>query len=142
MSDPQIAVTLRAKSADLQRQVDALEAQLTATRIALSHVSAVLQLYESEAHTGSFPVHMDLSRLFKRGDLWKLCKVALEAAGEPRTTRELALSVIAAKGWNGEDAPLRRAVAYRIVQSLTMQRNRGKVASPGKRGNVRVWISI
>lgn len=139
MSDPQIVVTLRTKRADLERQLQAIEAQADATRIALSHVSAVIALYEAGDEPQAFPAHMNLSRLFRRGDLWKLAKAALEAAGSPQTTRELATYVIAAKGWNGEDRPLRTAVTYRLVQALTMQAKRGKVASPGKQAGVKVW---
>lgn len=139
MADPQILNTLRTKRADLERQIEALERQLAETRVALSHVSAVIQLYEVDGEPVAFPVHMNLSRLFRRGDLWKLASAALEAAGGPLTTRELATYVIAAKGWNGDDKPLRTAVTYRLVQALTMQWKRGRVASPGKRGNVRIW---
>lgn len=46
---------------------------------------------------------MDLFRLFKRGELWSVCKATPEAAGEPQTTRELALAAITAKGWNADD---------------------------------------
>lgn len=143
MSDPQIVTTLRRKREDLERQLAMLAGQAKATEIALSHVSAVIALYEATGdEPPAFPVHMDLSRLFKRFELWRLCEAALKAAGEPQTTRELARAVIKAKGWNVEDAPLRKAVAYRIVQALTAQAKRGRVGSPGRRGNVRLWSNI
>lgn len=141
MADPQILSTLRAKQADLERQVDGLERQLAETRVALSHVSAVIQLYEVNGEPVAFPVHMDLSRLFRRGELWGLSKAALGATGGPLTTREIAAYVIEAKGWNADDRPLRTAVTYRLVQALTMQERRGRVTSPGKTGGVRVWLA-
>ena len=86
-----------------------------------------------------FPIYVDLHRLFRRGEIWELCSKALQAATGPLTTRELAAHVIAAKGWDRDDGALRKAVAYRIVQALTMQEKRGKVESPGKRKGVRLW---
>ncbi|WP_375457616.1 hypothetical protein [uncultured Enterovirga sp.] len=139
MSDPQILNTLRAKRVNLEKQLALLDVQVKAAQIALSHVSAVIQLYEQGDEPVQFPVHMDLNRLFRRGEMWTLAKAALEAAGRPLTTREIAIALVAAKGWNADDVPLRKALAYRLVQALTMQWQRGKVTSPGKRGGVRIW---
>lgn len=69
MSDPQIVTTLRAKRLDLERQLALLDSQVKAAQVALSHVSAVLQLYEQGDGPVQFPVHMDLSRLFRRGEI-------------------------------------------------------------------------
>lgn len=43
-----------------------------------------------------FPVHADVSRLFRRGELAKLCKEALGEAAEGLDTRELAKDLIRA----------------------------------------------
>jgi hypothetical protein len=54
-------------------------------------------------------------------------------------TRELAVRVLRAKGMDESDNVLRQAVAFRIVQALSIAAKRGTVASDGKRGGVRVW---
>jgi hypothetical protein len=140
MADPHVVSTLRAKREEIERSIAYLESKLTEARVVLSHVNAVLRLYElgPDPHL-PFPAHMDLNRLFRRGELVSLAKQALSASGQPMTTREIALAVVDAKGWDTQDKVLRSAVAYRLVQALTMQAKRGKLASPGKRGNVRVW---
>lgn len=56
--------------------------------------------------------------LHNAGEMFGLCKAAFEEAGKPLTTREIALAVIRAKGWDEADMMLRKAVAYRLIQSL------------------------
>ena len=81
---------------------------------------------------------MDVNRLFKRRELAKLCQEAL--SGGSMDTRELALAVMAAKGFDISDRYLRKAVAYRVVQALRMQERRGgPIKRQGKRGNAIVW---
>ena len=54
-------------------------------------------------------------------------------------TRELALRVMRAKGFDEGDAVLRQSITYRLVQALRLQWKRGKVGSPEKQGGVRLW---
>ncbi len=142
MSDPQILNTLRTKRDEIERTIAYLEGKLKEARIDFSHVNAVMRLYEVGSDpTLQFPAHVDLNRLFRRGELVSLAKEALQSSASPMTTRELALAVAEAKGWDRDDKVLRSALAYRLVQALTMQAKRGKVLSPGKRGGVRVWVA-
>lgn len=82
-------------------------------------------------------VYQDVNRLFKRGEIVNLCKQAMADKG-PMDTRELSHHVMRAKGF-AENNELRKAIAFRIVQALRLQRKRGKVKSVGKRGNALVW---
>lgn len=84
-----------------------------------------------------FPVYMDTLRLFKRGEIVTICKTALNDG--PLDTRELALAVIKAKGLDAKDAVLRRSIAFRIVQALSLQAKRRKLTMLPKRKGVRVW---
>ena len=68
-----------------------------------------------------------------------LCKRALEEAGTPLTTREIALAVIRMKCWDEQDMMLRKAVAYRLIQSLGTAARQGRISDAGKRRGVRVW---
>jgi hypothetical protein len=140
MADPQVLTTLRRKKAEIEASISYLEAKLKEARIDLAHVNAVIRLYEIGPDPQlQFPVHVDVSRLFRRGEMVTLCKQALGTSPEPMTTRELAAFVIEAKGWDRDDKQLRQAVAYRLVQALNRQSKRGAVASMGKRAGVRMW---
>ena len=52
------------------------------------------------------------------------------------------MRVIRAKGLDEGDKVLRKTVAYRVVQALTMAAKRGKIGDAGKRNAVRVWRLI
>jgi hypothetical protein len=122
MADPHIVTTLRAKRHELESAIVYLEGKLDEARRDLSHVNAVIRLYEIGPDPQlQFPAHASLNRLFRHGEMFAMCKEALAASGEPLTTRELAMAVIRAKGWDQEDKVLRSAIAYRLIQALNMQ---------------------
>ncbi|MGA3302585.1 MAG: hypothetical protein ABSC72_04770 [Methylovirgula sp.] len=139
MSDPQIAVTLRRKRDELESIIKAYESKIEAAQHDLMHVNATLRLFELNGAVEVFPVHADTYRLFKRSEIGRLCKDALATAPEGLDTRELARAVIRAKGLDESDAVLRKSVAFRVVQTLSMQWRRGKIDSQGKRQGVRLW---
>jgi hypothetical protein len=138
MSDPQIVGTLQRKRDDIERVIAAYEAKIEAAKRDLSHVNATLAMFEAPEGRTQFPVYMDTLRLFKRGEVVTICKAALATEG-PLDTRELALRVIRAKQLDDSDAVLRKSIAFRIVQAMTMQANRGKLESLAKRKGVRMW---
>ncbi len=139
MADPQIVNTLRNKRDEIERAIKAYEKQITDARADLSHINATLRLFEVGGERTQFPVHMGLARLFKRGELFGLCKTVLEAAPEGLGTRQLALSVIEAKQLDASDKVLRQAVAYSIVNVMRKQAGRGSVVAGPKRKGVRLW---
>jgi hypothetical protein len=139
MADPHILTTLRAKRDQMEAAIRSYEKKVEALRRDLAHVNATLRLFELNGEHEVFPVHMDLNRLFKRGEVFAICRQALEAAPDGLDTRELSLAVIHAKGMDGGDAVLRKAINYRIVQAMRMQELRGQAIGFGKRKGVRVW---
>ncbi|MFH6781498.1 MULTISPECIES: hypothetical protein [Methylobacterium] len=143
MALPQIVTTLRTKRDEIEAHIAELRRQLAAAERDLSSVTAVLALYDlSPATQTRFPAYAHLNRLFAYGEMFKLCKATLEEAGEPLTTRELALAVIRAKGWDEEDRLLKRAVAYRLIQSLNRAAAQGRIFVAGKKKNVKMWQSV
>ena len=61
----------------------------------------MLALYKvSPTSQTRFPAYAHLNRLFAYEEIFQLCKAAFEKAGKPLTTREIALAVIRAKGWD------------------------------------------
>jgi hypothetical protein len=59
---------------------------------------------------------VDTHRLFARGEMMTLCKEAL--ASGPKTTKELALHVMGAKGLDTGDRVLAHAMAHRMIRAL------------------------
>lgn len=137
MADPQIVTTLRRKRDEIERTIAAYEKKIAQARRDLSSVNATLALFEQDADPES-RVYLDTLRLFRRGEIATLCKDALAKEG-PLTTRELAVYVAKAKGFDENDTVFRKSLCMRIVQALTLQWKRGTIVSPGKRGNVRTW---
>ena len=138
MSEPQVVNTLQSKRAEIESAIAAYEKKIEAAKRDLSAVNATIRLFEVNGERQEFPAYMDISRLWKRGEMFGVCKAALAKEG-PLDTRELAVRVIAEKGLDGIDSVLRQSVAYRIVQMMTMNWKRGLVGSAGKRKGVRVW---
>lgn len=140
MALPQVVTTLRAKRDEIETHIAELRRHLAAAELDLSSVTAVLALYDlSPATQTRFPAYAHLNRLFAYGEMFGLCKRALEEAKKPLTTREIALAVIRMKGWNEDDRMLRKAVACRLIQSLGRAVRQGRIGDAGMRANVRIW---
>lgn len=140
MPEPQVVHTLRTKRDELERIIGSYEKAIEAARRDLAHVNATLQLFERGAEPRAYPSRMSIIRVFKRGEIFAICKAALVEAPEGLDTRELALAVLRAKGMDEGDAVLRKALAWSIINIMRMQHRRGKIAEAGKRRGVRVWV--
>jgi hypothetical protein len=138
MAESHIVTTLRTKRDELDRLISSYEGALAAARRDFVNVSATLELFEKEGAPAAYPFRLTIVRMFKRGEVFSLCKAALAEAPEGLDTRELARAVIRAKGMEETDNVLRKAIGYRIVQ--TMLRKRNSVSSRGRRRGVRVWL--
>lgn len=139
MTNPQIINTLEGKRQHLEDRVCWLEKALEQARADLSHIAAVVRLYEAPDAGEEFPTHMNLSRLFARGELPMICNDALKAAPDGLSTRQLALIVIDAKGLDARDRHLRTSIAYRIVQVMRRQEKQRRVKRIGKLDGAIVW---
>lgn len=139
MAEPQIVNTLRTKRKEIERYISGMERRINAARIDLAHVNATLRLFEINGEPQEFPAHMGLARIFKYGEVFQLCRVALAEAPDCMDTRELAYAVAKAKGLDYEDRVLLSSLALSIVNALRRQERRGGVRGLGKRKGVRVW---
>jgi hypothetical protein len=139
MAEPQIVNTLRSKRDELERIIGSYEKAIEAARIDLSHINATLQLFERNGAPRDYPSRMSIIRVFRRGEIFAICKAALVETPEGLDTRELALAVLIAKGMDTGDSVLRKAVAYSIINVMRQQAQRGRVADAGMRRGVRVW---
>lgn len=140
MALPQIVHTLTEKRNEIEAHIAELRRQLADAERDLSCVVAVLALYEVSPTTQTrFPAYAHLNRLFVYGEMFKLCKAALEEAGKPLDTREITRAIIRAKGWDESDVMLRKAIAYRLIQNLARAAMQGRIGDAGKRRGVRLW---
>ncbi len=139
MAEPQIVTTLSNKRDELERIIGSYERAIEAARRDLAHVNATLQLFEREGVPNGYPSRTNLVRVFRRGEIFSICKAALAQAQAGMDTRELALAVLRAKEMDEGDAVLRKALAWSIINVMRVEHRRGKVADAGRRRGVRVW---
>ena len=137
---PQIIATLKAKRNDIEASIKLYEQKAEQARRDLAHVNATLAIFATN-DPADVRAYTDTSRLFRRGELWTLCIASLKEHG-PQDTRELSRRVAEAKAMDASDPVLCKALAYRIVQALTLQWKRGKLGSEGIRRGVRVWTLL
>ena len=139
-SPPQIVATLTAKRHDIEASIKLYEGKLDQARRDLAHVQATLAIFATD-DPGTIRAYTDTSRLFRRGEMWGLCCQALAENG-PMDTRELSRWVATSKGMDAADPVLCKALAYRIVQSMSLQWKRKRIGSEGIRRGVRVWALL
>jgi hypothetical protein len=137
MAEIRTVTTLRAKRGEILSSIAQYEKRLTQARADLSHVNSCIALFEATGEPGALTPYVDTHRLFVRGELMKLCKEAL--ASGPKTTKELALHVMTAKGFDAGDKVMARALASRMIHALRQQWRRGTIAGEGKVKGARVW---
>ena len=137
MAEIRTATTLRAKRAEILASINQYEKRIAQARADLAHVSACIVLFEASGEPGAVPSYVDTHRMFARGEAMRLCKDAM-AAG-PKTTKELALHVMAAKGLDTGDRVLAKAMAFRLIHALRMQHVRGTIQDAGKVKGSRLW---
>src|ERR1700689_1773208 len=107
MSEIRTVTTLVAKRDEIERSIANYEARLEQARADLSHVNAVISIFEATGDRDTTTAYTDIHRLFQRGELVTICKAAL-AEHAPMNTRALVTHILAAKGLDGGDRVLAR----------------------------------
>lgn len=113
------------------------EKRLAQARADLSHINAAISIFEASGDPKGFPAYVDIHRLLKRGEAWGLCKQAL--VNGPRTTRQLALHIIKAKGFDVDDKVLAKSIGNRLIHVLRLQWKQGKLIAKGRDKAARIW---
>jgi hypothetical protein len=138
MAEIRTVTTLRRKREEIRRTIIAYEERLSQAKADLSHVSAAITIFEGASEGTAPRPYVDVHRLFAHREMMGLARTALEAHG-PLDTRQIVQHVLAAKGLDGGDKVLAKAIAFRMIHALRQQVRRGTLADVGKRANVRVW---
>ena len=136
----QVIHTLHTKRQEIEAHIGSLEADLEQARRDLSAVLATIKVFSSEGP--KVTAYMNMTRLFPRRELPDLARAALESATDGRlSTVGIAAHVIAAKGLDGGDRHLRKAIAYKVVQIMRRWERERRVVRAGKDGSAVVWIT-
>lgn len=138
MAEPHAITTLRRKREEIESVIASYEAKLDEARRDLSAVNTTLRLFEPNADPETLPVCGEGWRRFKKGEVVRLCLTAL-AAESLLSTRELAVRIIRAKGLDEGDRVLRKALTYRVRQTLMVAMRRGEIGDGGKLRNAKLW---
>jgi len=138
MAEIRTVTTLRSKRDEIVSSIRLYEKQLEQARSDLAHINAVIRVFEATGDPKDMPRYVDVHRLFKRTEKWELCKAALAKSGE-LSTKDLALHVLTAKGFDTNDGVLLNTITYQLVQSLRLQAKCGRVQMAGKRHGVCIW---
>jgi hypothetical protein len=136
MAVPHVVSTLKNKRNELEARIEAYQREIENVRRGLAASDATLALFLQE---GELRPHIGLARMFRRGEMFCLCKAVLEASGRPLETGELARAIAEEKGLDGQGKVLRKALAVSIVNMMALQAERGTVFAAGKRSGVRIW---
>jgi hypothetical protein len=137
MAEIRTVTTLRSKRAEILASISLYEKRLAQARADLAHVTACITIFEASGDGDDVSSYIDTHRMFARGEMVRLCKEAL--ASGPKTTKELALHVMAAKGLDTGDKVLAHAMAQRMIHALRQQWRRGQLQDGGKVAGARVW---
>jgi hypothetical protein len=137
MAEIRTVTTLRIKRAEILSSISLYEKRLAQTRADLSHVTACIAIFEASGDGEELSSYVDTHRMFARGEMIRLRKEAL--AKGPKTTKQLALHVMAAKGLDIGDKVLAHAMAQRMIHALRQQWRRGLLQDGGKVKGARVW---
>lgn len=134
---PQVLNTLDDKRREIEAHIGSLEKDLEQARRDLSAILAAIKVFSADG--AKVTAYMNLSRLFPRHELPRLAKEALGASPDGISTVGIAAHVIAAKGFDGGDRHLRKALAYKVVQVMRRWEKERKVRRTGKEGSAVVW---
>lgn len=140
MNQPQVLSTLDAKRREIEAHIGSLERDLEQARRDLSAVLATMKVFSSDGPRVT--AYMNLAKLFPRRELPNLARQALESATDGKlSTVAIAAYVIAAKGLDGGDRHLRKAISYKVVQVMRRWEKQRQVSRAGKDGSAVVWVA-
>jgi hypothetical protein len=118
---------LVAKRAELAGEIDSAEATLSQLRADLLHIDAAIRILDPSYKTDAIRPKKKRKGAdwFGNGELLRLILETLRKAGEPLTSKEVALAVMERKGFDTTDETTVRLVEKRVFAGL--HRRQGKL---------------
>lgn len=136
MAEKLIFKNLADKRKEIQAYIGSLERDLEQARRDLSAIVATERVFQSRGP--KVTAYMNLSAMFPRHELPKLCMAAITATS-PISTKDIAAYVIAEKKLDAADKYVRKAITYRCVQVMRRWEKMRKVERVEKVGTAIVW---
>jgi hypothetical protein len=137
MGEIRTVTTLKRKRDEISASIRMYEKKIAQARADMAHVAAAIRIFEASDRPADLAQYVDHYRLFKRGEPWAICAAAL--AKGSLTTKDLALALMRAKGLDLTDAVMVRTIGHRLIHSLRMQEQRGRVKREGKQKAMLTW---
>jgi hypothetical protein len=143
MAEIRTVTTLTAKRDEILRMIESYEAKLDQARADLSHINAVLTIFQNNPdELLDYKPYSSVKGLFRHGEMARLCREALKD-GE-KVAGEIARYIIEAKGLDQKDGVILKTLSLQVTTNLNSQMQRGNLKCIGwrkinKRKPVRVW---
>jgi hypothetical protein len=138
-TDLALIAGLNAKLHEIEQRLAAYMRKMKELEAVLSTHRAVLQAAAQHVDGVSYLPHLSVRRVFGRGEMQRYCLEALEAAGHPLDTRELAEYAIRSKGMDADDVAIRKKVIGSVQQAMKTARRYRRARSLARRRGVIVW---
>jgi hypothetical protein len=132
---------LIAKRAELAGIIDTLQRQLDQYRADLTHIDGTLRILASDLDPETIRPKRAYrrNRYFARNELSRLCLGVLRTApGESLSTNDIAGRVIAAKGFDADDAILRAAIREQVGSTVKRLHTKSLIENNGA-GRASKW---
>lgn len=137
MAESRTIETLEKKRAQILRSITSYEEKIAQAQADLAHLNATITLFASDNDGEATRPYVNLSGLFKRGELIAIAKAALGSG--PQNTRQLSGAVLKAKGLDPGDKVLAQGIAKRLIHSLRIEKRRGRLVGIGRQKAAMVW---
>jgi len=137
MPESRTIETLEKKRGEILRVIVGYEERIKQAQADLAHLNATITLFASENDGEATRSYVNLSGLFKRGEMVTIAKAAL--ANGPQNTRELSAAVLKARGLDPGDQVLAKAIGKRLIHALRIQARGGKLTAIGRHKAAHLW---
>lgn len=121
MAEPHVLSALVTKRAELAGEIEGLERQADQFRADLLHIDAAIRIFAPDYRPNE--IRPKAKRMkgewFAHGELMRLVLETLRKASDPMTAKEIALALMAHKGFDTSDERTVRLVEKRVFSVLT-----------------------
>lgn len=128
------------KRAELSGEADALTVKLAAISANVSHLDAVIGLFDPSFDLATIrPKRHRSPDAGRPGEMSRFVMDTLRGVAEPIGTPELTTRLMEARGMNTEDRAAYRNIGKRLCMALRHQEGRGTVRSAQGPGRIALW---
>lgn len=140
---PNVLHALTRKRAEIAGCIEHCQLDLRHLIAELDHIDAAIRIFNPAVDIGSIrskpvpPRHAAF-----KGEVTRVVLDALREARSPLTSRDIALTLMKARGLNPDDRELSVIMVKRICACLRVQRKRGLIRTAAIIGNLQGWEAI